>query len=209
MSTSVAVGEVYGVRAVCILGAQVSINTVSYRIVSPLVGSILDTDIANHYAAAYASFLAPMLCNDAFFRGVIVFRRLPTPQPVAAKALAITAGTGGAVALPKQTCGLLSAQTSLSGRAQRARFYVPFPSQSSNQLDGVPTVGYKAELSALLGVAYTNLNLVVGGNSVNLDPVVWHKSTHTSDMIQTSNISTLWATQRRRGDFGRVNASPI
>ena len=46
-----------------------------------------------------------------------------------------------------------------------------------------------------------------GGNTATLIPVIFHRGNGTTTDITLCKPRPLWATQRRRGDFGRINAN--
>jgi hypothetical protein len=126
-------------------------------------------------------------------------------------------GTAGAVHLPKQTCGLISYVDGLSGRAHRGRMYVPFPSSADNVADGVPTVGYVVNLGALLTALLVPIIVVGAGGNTTIQPGLYHRAKVGPPPVPQSitilsgppTPSTLWATQRRRGDYGRPNRAPL
>ena len=123
-------------------------------------------------------------------------------------------GTGGATSLPKQTCGLASIKTALAGRRYRGRMYLPFPSVTMDTGDGVPTAGYQVNVVNAVTVMLSVNNITVGGRTANWNTVLVHKAGKTPIPASPTPITTFvidggWATQRKRGYFGRINESPI
>jgi hypothetical protein len=120
-------------------------------------------------------------------------------------------GTGGSTALPKQTAGLITLRSSVVGKKNRGRQYVPFPATASDQGAGVPTLLYLADLIPL-GAALRNVTVVGDAgpaNTADFSPIIWKKGSPTHAFITSMVVRRAWATQRKRGDYGRLNASPI
>jgi hypothetical protein len=123
------------------------------------------------------------------------------------------AGTGGTDALPRQVAGLTAWKTALAGRAFRGRTFWPFPSAAFDTGDGVPTA---AAVTAYTNLAVEALNFVTVGDVTNrsiIALVIRNKPVRgvpwTSTPVTVGTTFNKWATQRRRGTFGRANVSPI
>lgn len=177
-------------------------------------GPLADQDVANAIADQYAPLYQPLIWNSAEYRGVLFTRAsgaLPMTIPTIGVPTAAAPGTGGTTAMSKQTAGLISLKTESQGKKHRGRQYVPFPSASANTGTGIPTLLYLADLTSL-GVelrtarVYSNPALT---ETVTLAPVIWKKGALTWSIVTSMVVKRGWATQRKRGDFGRLNASPI
>lgn len=111
--------------------------------------------------------------------------------------------------LPTQTAGLITKRTAVPGRRGRGRAYIPFPTESYNDANGLPTNAYMTPAGAL---AFSISQSVLVGTLIDgnyLDPVILHRDTGgTSDILATL-ARQKWATQRRRGSYGRPNVSPF
>lgn len=214
MAQRILPNDILTVRMWCQDAEQASVNTWYYR---------ADTDVGlggdDAVAAALldttlAPLIKPMLNNNVVYRGVTLQIHRLTQDYIAQVGNAHSgAGTGGAISLPRQTAGLTSWKTALAGRAFRGRTYWPFPSSSHDVGDGSPTAGYTtlatAMTAAVEGVAF----LGDGTNYTNVHFVLRAKPTRgvpwsTTSIIQ-GQVSTFWATIRRRGSYGRANRSPI
>jgi hypothetical protein len=112
--------------------------------------------------------------------------------------------------LPKQVCGLISKRGDVPGKHGRGRIYMPFPMEVDSAPDGRPTPGYIAANAAwaALGLVVSTRSFAAG--SVVWIPVIYRRSNPAlSSYILSSHASEFWATQRKRGDYGRPNAIPI
>lgn len=168
--------------------------------------------VAVRFDNLFAPLYKLLLNNNAQYRGS-TFERVSgaLPFPIAARTIANAGiGTAGAIAMAKQTAGLIGLYTAFIGKKNRGRQFVPFPSTTSDAGNGLPTAAYGIDLANLALQLRTNISLTVGADTVQFDPVIWNKLTPGSNLIVvTGTPRTTWATQRRRGDFGRANQSPI
>lgn len=92
---------------------------------------------------------------------------------------------------------------------------MPFPNSLQDTGTGIPTSGYIGVLSTIA----SDINTFIGGITlgVNITQVLYHRNfPHAEPPIPPSDtpitgfrVSAKWATQRRRGSFGRANVSPI
>jgi hypothetical protein len=91
-----------------------------------------------------------------------------------------------------------------------------FPDASDDINNGVPSAGYQTALSNWLAVYLTAVTVPNAGatGSVSLVPCLNHRPGKTPlpatvTDITSGSISAFWATQRRRGSFGRANSVPF
>lgn len=213
MSQIVAEGDVLAVEVICYLPGQISINRSHWRCASvtgtPLV---LFIDVAAAWNTAVANIYKTIMAAPAKYYGVRCRRIFPVGvdrwQFVNASA---GFGTAGATLLPSQSSGLLSLSGSVFGGKGSGRAYLPFPASADNDTDGVPTAGYVTRASGLVPL-YT-APLVVSsspaGGTATLNPVVSGNTGDPANRITEAVVRTAWATQRRRGSFGRLNNLPF
>ena len=122
-------------------------------------------------------------------------------------------GTGGSVALPGQVAGLVSFGSATMGKRGEGRNYVPFPPSAANELNGSPTATYITNLQAL-GTMMTSTipcpNIDSSGTGA-LNAILRSTpgSPTTGAPITRFSVPTVWATQRRRGGFGKFARSPF
>lgn len=202
-----AVNDIYRVTVGCQWGVQAGVN-VTHWFVSAIGGaSVNDSDIAAHFDATFAVLYKPLIHNNSRYEGVKVQKIRPLPVSLAAISTANAGvGTGGAAALPPQVAGLISLRTAFSGRAFRGRIYLPFPGEGDNiDATGRPEVLY-VNTATTLGTALVTPQVVTAGaNTATLRCGIYRRSNFTINTVQAAIVRSLWATQRRRGDFGQPN----
>jgi hypothetical protein len=221
MSNSFQVGEPVKVRLWCRDSAeqQASVNTWYYLVTAVGSTPATDQDAANQLDTFLAPLMKALLSTTAEYRGIQV-QILNSVPPFAAFLQSASAnsnagpGTVAGGALPTQTAGLLSFQTNLAGRAFRGRFYIPFPGVNDSGAGGSPTAAYGVKQANLLAVIDSTAVIVSGGSSATLTRVLLHKKnkaggTPAPTPVTAASFSANWATQRKRGNFGRRNTSPV
>jgi hypothetical protein len=166
-------------------------------------------EIANKFDTEFRIPMLPLLHVGAFWYGAKAQKIYPGGAAVPSLSTApIAAGTGGLAGLPPQVSGLITLRTAFAGRAYRGRQYVPFPSeQASDDTTGRPTTAYNTALNGL--AAKYVLEMVVGAspNVTRLRCGIFRRSNNTINYVLSTSSRGIWATQRRRGDFGRTNPS--
>lgn len=213
MATALAVGDVVQFQVWCTDAEQASVNSMHYEVIATGPTPATDLDAATEFDSLIETNYKQLIVNSATYNGVLarIKNRLPLPAPVTVNANA-GAGTAGATGLPRQAAGLLSFHTSLAGARGRGRIYLPFPSTADNQGGGGVTAGYVTKLDALWSAIEGTVLVNSGGRTASLLFVVYHqKGTGSPATFPiTSHVSSHgWATQKKRGSFGRANASPF
>lgn len=204
------INDIYQVKAVAFDTDQLGLNVRHYVVVAATAPEPTRVQIAQQFYTAMNAIYGPMLNNNATFRGFAV--RFIWPGPVSVEdhsTGAAIAGTAGAISAPRQTAGLIKLSTGLAGRTGRGRIYVPFPATASVQLDGSLGPAYTTNLATLAGAWSAQVVVPNGAGSITLQPIIWHRSTHTFSLVTGAIPRTVWATQRRRGGFGRTNLMPF
>lgn len=165
--------------------------------------------------ALATAFNAPLLANvpstlrtDNFYYGVKLSTHNLTPPPSPVTIISNTAGTSTADQLPTQARGLLTFATAVGGRSGRGRIYTFTPTVTYQGPAGSPLTSYKTVWNTIVGALFT---FSVGGSTWIL--CLAHRSktkpyTFTQDPILGHNMDLKWATQRRSGETGKVNAAP-
>jgi len=211
MATRMQLNEIWMARIVCTLGAQTSVNVRHYSVGNVVGNGCFDTDFVTNLDAALAADYKAVMTNEATYRGVSVQRIVPGPKTVPVFTLANT-GTGSMVSdpLPKQCAGVISWKTSFSGHKYRGRTYIPFPSEAHSSAGGVPIGAYVTLLGNIRDRLVGSRNVSDGlGNSSILDPCIFHRLTNNMTLIMSGAAKSSWATQRRRGDYGKANLPPF
>jgi len=207
MPNPLAVGQYVEVTPYCFCNNQLGLNVLHYR-VQALVGTPpQDSDVAFTFATGFAPLIKPMLAQEAQYLGVKVQIIKPTRLVAVTDNTGAGAGTSGVSVLPKQVAGLLSKRTVNAGRAFRGRAYIPFPSEDDSDTYAVPNAGYSVNLVNMAVFLGDQLHPVVAGNI--LTPIIYHRKTGTATDISIVLAANKFATIRKRGDYGRVNANSL
>jgi hypothetical protein len=212
MSTPLVTGDVWQLKVYTYQGNQLGLNVLFYRLGISTGSPTAENQIQSIYTQIGAVLL-PLLENTAIYYGLGLTRWMVRPTPSAIYYQnGGAAGAAGAGPLPGQTTGMITKLTGLGGRANRGRVYVPFPARASATGSPlIPTVGYVTALAAYAGVILTNLTTTDGGlNGQTWLPVLKHGNAFPPSvtLINGATPRQKWATQRRRGDYGRANQIP-
>jgi len=165
------------------------------------------SDIANTFDNHLFEEVKAVLPTAATYDGITVSRIRGAgehPAPVFASGNNGNGDQAGHV-LPRQTSGLIQWRTLLSGRKNRGRTYVPFPTEAHNDTGFGPNAAYTTLLQALATDLYGPVVSDAGGNSNTFALTIWHRSSQTDTLVSAVATSNKWATQRRRSSFGRAN----
>lgn len=209
-----AINDIFKVRTICYISGlrQLGIN-VGYFKQSTLVGAgVTNLQIAGAFETRFAPLYKPVMYTGADWRGVGIQKIFPTPPSVESFANVLFGpGTVAGDALPPQISGLVSLITASAGRNYRGRKYIPFPGESDNAA-GNCTGGYVTAIN-LIGQGWaTSITVTAGASNAQFDPVIWHRGptlANTSTPIISWFGHSAFATQRRRGQYGAQNATPI
>lgn len=210
MATVLVPGMVVRVSAWCVESGQAAVNTFFYFVVTVGGTPATDQDVIDVWGTNVAGTLRALINNLATYQGVQ--GQIVTPPPLRADVVSLVnagAGTAGTPALPRQVSGLISWYTALAGRSQRGRTYVPFPAVADDFGDGTPTAAYKTRLDAYSTAVNGVTTISLGGRTATVAQRIFHRATTLSDTIVTKLSRQQWATQRRRGAYGRPNSSPV
>lgn len=104
------------------------------------------------------------------------------------------AGTGVAPMVPPQCAVVASLRTALATRAGRGRCYLPSPAVATVTTGGKLTGAARDALA--LAMQHGLQGLVTAGYK----PVIYHRTTRTSDDVVSVDVGDVFDTQRRRRD---------
>jgi len=215
MASVLTVGMIIQARAWCGDANQVSVTTFHHRVDAATGPICTDVDFLTAWDTIYAPEFWGLLNNNASYLGSTVQILSPGPLGLLRKSIVgAHVGIGGADALPTQTSGLIRWGTNQGGRAYKGRVYMPFPSEQANNTTGYPVAGYIVGLDAI-GNEYVNHTAwTLNGGNQTIVPVLVHRKnkagvTPLPTQISSWQSSNQWATQRKRGAFGRPNSSPF
>jgi len=214
-------GDIYQIRFWSSAGAQAAVNVRHYRVGTVNGGGATDGQVASRFSTVFAAAFKACFSAQATFRGVQAQRVWPRPPLQAAFDIS-AAGVGGVAGdmVPAQVSGIIKLLTQYAGRKYRGRMYVPWVGESDNAAGGVPTSGYLTRLVTLADLMFAPV-LVTGEGDFNMLPIIPVKELIDPgppkkyqlqggyNVVLDSLARDIFATQRRRGSFGRPNTSPI
>ena len=211
-SFQVVIGDVLRSAVYCQAYNQVSVNTRDWQ-VTQIVGTstLWSTDITIGLDQSFASLMKPMLSAFSTYYGVQLYKRTPVgaaPRPDGTHANA-GPGTASGNNLPTQTCGLISLYSMVLGPSGQGRFYMPFPAVSHSETNATPTASYLNLLAALGYFLSTPETYVNAGVSITLTPCLYQPGGAPPREIEEYIARDAWATQRRRGSYGKGNKVPF
>lgn len=90
---------------------------------------------------------------------------------------------------------------------------MPFPAAADDDGNGQPSAGYLTKLGTYGNAVFAVTDFNAGGRLAFVDFVLLHRNADptldTYDFITQVDVGAGWATQRRRGSYGRQNVSPL
>lgn len=206
---SLAVADVVQVRIVSGFQQQIGVNVLTYVCTAVTGGSKTYGDAALRISTLIATAYKALLTNLATYRGVGCRKIFPNPKSIEYPDVSLAgAGVAGAGGLPKQISGLIRKGTDRPGEKGRGRIYIPFPAAADNTSSQLPSASYTTRLNALGSILISNVVVGTAPDTATLKPVIWDRSLFQSTDIWSLYGQAYWATQRRRGDYGKANNFP-
>lgn len=208
----IAVADHLQVKWFCRQAEQIAINIRHYR-VETLVGAPTDQEYADAFSATVGPSYKSVLSTNASYFGMTLYQfTVGGWVPLANSRSGSGPGTAGVEALPRQAAGLITLRAAGAGRSQRGRAYVPFCPETFNDTGGVPTA---AAIAAFDNLAFcfqgtlTIVGIVGGGFTSDVNGEIYHRGAGGFDLINTFVSQPKWATQKRRGSYGKANSDPF
>lgn len=215
MSTPAQVGFIARIAAWTTIQAQAAVNTWHYHVDTVGVNPSTDQDISDQFDAMFQVAYKSLISTDVAYRGCVTQFIWPLPISVSVESIANAgACTAGSGTLPLQSSGLISWYTNTAGRHGRGRSYIPFPTPSDNNpaTGGHPIAGYISRLAVLANLLQNFHTIAGGGRSATISMCLFDAKPPDLGQFRFVNSAAargVWATQRRRGAYGRPNLSPI
>lgn len=206
-------GDSLRIRFFCTQADQLSVNILHFLVGAQTGGPVDGGQLISAISQAWSGVYTNLLSLQGTYYGASMQRLTAgTWNPIADSRSGTAGGTAGVNALPKQTSGLISWRTPLAGRRNRGRVYLPFPAEDDNSITGRPTAPYDTKATQygntyLGGFAYATVG--PPPSTTFLDPVIYHRDSGGFTPVSGFTVRAGWATQRRRGTFGRPNAVPF
>lgn len=170
--------------------------------------------ICDAWDTAVQALWKTLIDSESIYNGTQAYvDQVPLPQ-FAATTSSAGAGDGAALAVPRQATGLLGWTTSFAGPQFRGRLYLPFPGVDEDASGGIPTNLYRAHGNALGAAIVAFTTVTVGGGTLAGYPCILHRKNKAGTIPPPTQITlgttrAKFATQKRRGSYGRPNVSPI
>jgi hypothetical protein len=220
MTAPLQVGGIYEVRSWILQAEQAAVNTVHFLVLATSGAVPNDTDLARVYEVQTEALYKGMLSTDTSYRGVQVTLKTPAANTSPPATVFSNAFVGpGSLAppdCPRQSAGLIHWSTPLGGRRNRGRLYIPFPPVAEVATNGTPSTTYMTALSnlATAHINFVTVNNVGSTGTATVDLVIYHRTKFGQPSITPTPITGFivpakFATQRRRGSYGRPNSSPL
>lgn len=200
----VVTNDILQLTTACYSRGQVGLNILYYRCSAASPGALVD-DIAINQDVAGAIAYRPGMTSQSMYYGTR-WRSVTNPgfAPWFHNDNEIQGNAMGST-LPTQVCGIITKKTDLIGRANRGRMYIPFPSDIYRTFPfETPNDDYQTLLRALAGLF---LFTIVSETWV-AQPVIYHRVGMFPTDITSFAVQPRWATQRKRGDYGKLNPLP-
>lgn len=214
MAVALAPSSIVQVRIWTTDSEQAAVNTIYYRCTD--AGNLpypTDEDMAAELDDIIKPALRNIIYSGATYNGLQLTVLGGTPQ-TATLNWPITGGGGlsGDVGMARQAAGLNTWTTIYSGSKYRGRTFWPFPAVSDDEGLGVPTALYQTHLAALLAGLF-NYHVITGdsGGFLGTQIGVYSRKAPAPTFTPINNfiIRKKWATQKKRGSFGKANSSPV
>jgi len=223
MATPLVANDLLSVVIACRVAshAQIGLSSPIYRVFNAAALNLEDVPrlLYQRFEGPYRTWLP----TEAIFQGVSVTRLATLLRPAAGPFYYVQngGGTNGAGVLPLQTSGLIRKTTPGDDahvppiKAGKGRLYIPFPAIASwNGTEGTLNLLGFQKLETIRSVVGTDITLP-GGARLRLsmkrtkaaaDPLAPPELLGYTDVTALTSLRAA-ATQRRRGDFGRINAA--
>ena len=186
-------------------GQQLGLNLRHYQVTAVGGQGVTLGQIATNVGTVIGPLYQAVMGGGASYQGCLArIVGIGPASPPAWDTIGTGPGIGPGDLLGKQLAGLISWYTAFSGRGNHGRTYVPFPSEGNNDPGGVPSAAYVSGITNIAN-AWFSVRSVGAIDTSTLTPVLFHRAQGSSTPLLGLAVRSLWATQRRRGDFGRVN----
>lgn len=164
-------------------------------------------------AASLHTFFQAAISDNATLLGYKLYQKQTGAPPLVDRDISIAgACSGGAGELPTQNAALIRFSSSLGGSRGHGRMYLPFPYTTALAATGLLGVTYKGFVQTLADAIVTGFtvpNAGTGGGTLTVRPCTVYTLpvTGLALAMDGSSVADGFATQRRRGFFGKPNTS--
>lgn len=209
MATALSLNQVVQTNHVSSFASQFAQLVRHWLVTAVGAPAATDDDFINSLDVTVANAMKNVLGSTARYEGAKV--QIIRPIPFPAVIYIVNAGAGAIVGdmMSPQTAGLVRLRSAFGGKANRGRFYTPFPSENSNGPGGGPTAAMVTSMAALGNNFIAPFSVNVGGRTATLTPVIFHRVAGTTTPIINHQVQSVWATQRRRSFVNRADTNPL
>jgi hypothetical protein len=169
--------------------------------------------IADHYSTFLATDFKAALSNETTFLGLRVRYEAAASSGDLEVRTAADADLGSwpeAGTMPAQLCGLIRKKAQEPGRRGRGRMYIPFPAADTANADGSCSTSYRAALLQIANLIVQPQDVLLTGGLTTLYPTLFSQDrTLPGFRIIATERASGFATQRRRGAFGKFNLAVL
>lgn len=211
-SFTIPIGGIVRAVTYCTAPGQTAVNSHKWQLVALSSGTTFSSNaFLLEYDLNMSVVYTAVLANNALYYGTQMYLMNPIgapPRPDSINANQVN-GSAGANFLPQQSSGLIRLRSNTLGKTGQGRSYIPFPSASDNEANGTPVVGYVSRLLDIRDYLIANKLIVDGAITATFRPCLYRGGVDVPRFIEEGNAADAWATQRRRGAFGRLNNPPF
>lgn len=203
------VNDIVEVTHYCTEGDQAGLNVLHYKCTATVGGPFTEQDVVAAFKTNVSAKYIGLINNQAKFNGTTLRKWLSPNWGAYYYSGVLLTGTAGVDALPRQSAGIVSWRTPNAGRRGRGRTYIPFPAEADNDTDAIPSTGYITNVVALANrLINTGAMVITGANVATFALLVYSRDLGVFEQVDHYVTPRKWATQRRRGSFGRPNQIP-
>lgn len=213
MAIPINLSDVYNVMVVLYVQdkGQIAVTVRRFK-VTAITGTPSNQDLADGADSNWATNWKGVLAPDAKYLGT----RVQSLEPNYGEAWADGIGGAGVGTFadavdtgPGQLAALIRLFTGERGRKGEGRVYVGFPPLNAIDNAATPTAGYVTALATLGGILKNPFVASAAGGTITGKFGNWNKALAEFNEYVESDIPDAFATQRRRGSYGKLNIPPI
>lgn len=204
-------GDLFELSAFCYYQGQAGINVTHIACTFTDTSNLDMQDLVDDYEITLRPLYAAILPLSATFRGCTLRRIRSAKSATFYSSHTGTVGTVDEDTLPTQLAPIIKLTANVAGRRGRGRLYLPFPPVTANVLGSVAP-GYVADAQDIAD-AYNTVRVHNDVDTIHVNHfsmAIRHANApgstdDTWDLVQTATALDKFATQRRRGRYGKPN----
>lgn len=190
---------------------QLAINVYHYQVVEPAGDPTLEV-MVKRYSEIVAPLYKAWLTDNSRYRGVTMRRVSPNPTPALSSTEDQGFGTIDAGQAPLNGAAVISRFTETPGPSGRGRVFLPFIAVTNLTTNGQLSGGGEVLALAIGNGLTVNDYTWVGDDASELtvqSVLYGPPEAPVTKGINRIHVQDRIATQRRRGDYGRLNQPPF